>query len=294
MSNYFTPSYEQKRGPEPIGLEQYIQELAHQWQALLNSNPSESQLQKFLELNPCLVPGAWTPGCKSGHYPLHCALITQPELSGLSSRKPDFMWIAVHSLAWYPTLIEIEKPSKKIFRKDNVPTSQFSQALNQIAQWRTWFSDPSNQALFAREYGVSNWALASSMQMKPHFILVYGRRNEFIDDPERKKHRASLIPASDIGLMSFDRLKPDKELEEAITVRAIGNGKYRLVSVPPNFTLTPSMADRLLHISDFDKVINSNSKISTKRKPFLLERITYWRGWASSKDKGVIAGYYRE
>lgn len=50
-------------------------------------------------------------------YPLHCVLIAQPELPGLLTYRADSMWISAHSMAWYPTLIEIEVPHKRYFRK---------------------------------------------------------------------------------------------------------------------------------------------------------------------------------
>lgn len=294
MASLPAPKYQQERGPEPLGFEEYKHDLLKQWNNLLEDNPSEKRIQRFLEDNPCLVPGAWTPGTKSGHYPLHCALISQPRLPGLQARQPDFMWISLHSLAWYPTLIEIEKPDKRLFRKDGVPRADFTQAFNQIAQWRTWFSDPSHQTLFAQEYGVTNWALARHMQMKLHFILIYGRRREFENKPELKKHRPSLVTASDVELMSYDRLNPDRDLEEAITVRATGNGQYKVVSIPPIFTLSPTLADRLLHVRGFKSALNSSETISPQRTEFLLKRIDYWRNWASSDDGGLIAASYPE
>ena len=106
-----------------------------EYRALLSSGPDERQVQAFFERYPALVPGGLTPGGSTGHYPLHCALITQPVLPGFHSRLPDLMWIATDSGTWYPTLIEIESPGKRLFTKRGVPTAAFTQARTQLAQW---------------------------------------------------------------------------------------------------------------------------------------------------------------
>src|SRR6266576_5148094 len=101
----FTRTYETEAGPRPVSLNEYAPAIETRFRALLDSSPNERDLQRFLEQNPALVPGARTPGTPSGHAPIHNFLISQPRLHGLKSKLPDFMWIAKHSQAWYPTLI---------------------------------------------------------------------------------------------------------------------------------------------------------------------------------------------
>lgn len=137
------------------------------------------KFRSFLERHPSLVPGARTPGSPSGHFPLHCALITQPRLPGFHSRVPDFMWIAVDSGTWYPTLIEIESPDKKLFTRDGQQTAKFSQAKNQLDRWHSWFCNPTNVQQFIELYGIpSSWCNLLNRQL--HMILIYGRRAEFV------------------------------------------------------------------------------------------------------------------
>jgi hypothetical protein len=124
--------YEIKSGPQRTSFAEYAAHAKRDFSALLSRNPTELEIQKFLERHPSLVPGARTPSYSTGHLPLHCALITQPLLPGFHCRVPDFMWIAVHSGTWYPTLIEIEDPEKKLFTRNNQQTSEFSQAKNQL------------------------------------------------------------------------------------------------------------------------------------------------------------------
>jgi hypothetical protein len=286
-------TYTIESGPEAPSFEEYVTRTQASLIALLSRDPEERELQEFLEKNPAIVPGARTPGRPSGHYPLHCALISQPSLPGLSSRRPDFMWIPSHSATWYTTLIEIERLSKKLFTRKDLPTADFSQARNQLAEWRTWFSSPANVQKFIEEYGIPAQYL-QFMTWKLHMILIFGRRSEFQSKPMLSKHRAALMSAPDEELMSYDRLGFDTDLRDAITVRAVGFGRYRVLAVPPTFSTGPSMADRLLHIDGFSDAIDKNLEIPEPRREFLKRRIPYWREWAAKGRLGIINSGLRE
>lgn len=94
------------------------------------------------------------PGHDRGHAPLHWALITQPELPGVRRLRPDFMWISTISMAWYPTMIEIESTEKRIFLKNGDTSRHFNHARNQLAHWRAWFEEAGNLQQFIGKYGV--------------------------------------------------------------------------------------------------------------------------------------------
>jgi len=119
-------------------------------------------------------------------------------------------------------------------------------------------------------------------------ILIYGRRREFRDAPGLSKQRGSLLTGTDEELMSFDRLKSDKELCNAITIRATGHGNYKAVCVPPQFRLGPSLADRLQVIHGLEKALQATPTISNARRKFLISRIPYWQTWARNGGGGVI------
>ncbi|MCW5200653.1 DUF4263 domain-containing protein [Desulfobulbus sp. F4] len=279
-------TYEIAKGPSCYDIEKYIAMKNAEFQQIIETASTEAELQSFFELHPSFVPGAWTPSVKSGHYPLHCALITQPELRGLSTKIPDFMWISTHSAGWFPTLIEIESPRKRIFKKDGTPTADFTQARNQLEQWRTWFNSPSNVQQFIEMYHIPDY-MREYRQMKLHMILIYGRRSEFETNPIKSKDRLSFA-APDMELMSYDRLSCDRELSSAITVTLNKCNFYEAVSVPPTMEIGPCWAERFLHIGDMEKVIEKSSEISLERKKFLLERIPYWTEWARRGERGII------
>jgi hypothetical protein len=278
MTISFTPTYEQEKGPEVPDFKLYAGRIMSEFAELLADDPTENAVQHFLEQNPCMVPGAWTPGSPSGHGPLYGALITQPPLHGFHSRIPDFMWLSTHSGAWYPAMIEIERPSKRVFTNAGIPSADFSQARNQFNQWKTWLDEPANVQLLIDQYGVAS-AIRSFRPMELHFILVFGRRAEFESSAQLSKQRGKLLSLPE-ELLSFDRLDADPKLRNAVTVKAIGGGRFEVVAVPETFSLSPSNAADLLVFDGLVDAIRLNSRISKERANFLEKRIEYWKHWA--------------
>ena len=284
----FSVNYDLQVGPPHISVDQYAEWCTEKFRELLCSDPDESAVQEFLERHPWLVPGHATPGSPSGHFPLRCSLITQPKLPGQHVRFPDFMWIATHSGAWFPTLIEIEKPCKRIYNKNGTPSQHFSQARNQLNQWQTWFDSNANVAQFKEMYGIPDYMVKRRMNL--HMILVYGRRSELDEQPDLARQRGSLLSGNEES-MSFDRLLGpryiDTSMREAVTVTATGDGRYRAKYVPPVFGLDPALAERLLVIDGLEEAIEANPEISKERKMFLKQRIPYWKEWASAPNRVV-------
>lgn len=283
-------TYDLQIGPLHVPDHEFAEQSNQQYRQLLSTDPAEPEVQAFLEKHPWLVPGHSTPGVASGHYPLHCALITQPRLPGQDIYIPDFMWIATHSGAWFPTLVEIERPGKRIFNRDGTPSADFSKARNQLNQWRSWFNESTNVEQFLRTYGIPEFMLKRTRRL--HMILIYGRRSEFEGNPKLTHQRGSLLPGQDEELMSFDRLMVDTSLRDAITVKSIGHGRYRAIWIPPVFETGPSLAERLLCIEGISEAIDTNPEFDADRKVFLKRRIPYWREWASSPGgKGYNTGH---
>jgi hypothetical protein len=182
-----------------------------------------------------------------------------------------------------PTLIEIKASNKQIYRKTGaVPRSEFTQALNQLAEWRTWFEASGNRQVFIDDYGVPG--LFTGHAMKLDLFLVYGRHSEFDGDRARSQHRASLLPSSDEDLMSFDRLEPEEGLQLVMTVRALGNGRFRAVAIPPTFMLGPHIAEDLPPIDGVTEAISQSAWITPSRKQFLRQRLAYWMDWARARS----------
>lgn len=270
-------------GPPAQEFEEYAVESKQEYHALLASNPQEPSVQEFLERNPSFIPGGLTPGSTSGHAPLHGSVISQPVLPGFDARKPDFMWVSTHSEAWFPTLIEIERPGKRLYTSKGIPTADFTQARNQLAQWRTWFADPTNQQQFTDAYGIPRqWR--THRQPCLHMILIYGRRAEFEGSPTLSKHRGSLLSSPDEELISFDRLAPHRDLAYAAALRAKGSGVYGVLEVSPVFAFNETMIELARTADGLGEAIERNARIAPERKRFLLGELDYWLRHVSESD----------
>ena len=275
----FDVTYTQERGPAAIDFEEYSKLAMAEYHTLLETNPLEPAVQDFLERHPSMVPGAWTPGTKSGHGPLYHALITQPTLPGFGSRIPDFMWLSNHSGAIYAAIVEIERPGKRLFTRSGTPTAEFAQAYNQLTQWRVWFDSPANKQSFLDHYGISEQLRSKMFDL--HLIMVFGRRSEFNDSSVLSKHRGFLTAGRNEELMSFDRLQPDPTLHNVVTVSPLGNAIFSAKYVPDTFVTSPFNAHDLKPMRHLANAIDRNHNISPERRTFLKRRVVYWVAWAN-------------
>jgi hypothetical protein len=287
----FEKTYQMAPGepPAPMDGATYKAAVEQQWTQLLATDPWEKAVQLFLEQHPVLVPGAFgVLGLSSGHAPFPGALISQPKLYGFQGRVPDFLWISKNSTHLNPIFIEIERPGKKVFKADGDPTWQFTQARHQLAQWRQWIKVPNNQDAFFRAYQLDRFR---DLTFEPHYVLIYGRREEFADDTNRLKMMGSLM-APDETLMSYDRLSYEPKSDQLLSVRHTSEG-YQVRHIPPTYWLGPGMfhyAPRLLGRS---AAVDHNPLISAPRKEFLKSRIPYWEVW-EKLPSGITSGADRE
>lgn len=285
------PTYELVKGPEAMPWNEYDRRVREEWRLLLDSNPMEGAVQRFLEQHPALVPGFRSMSLASGHYPHPAALISQPKLLGLTTKIPDFLWIAKASDMLLPTFIEIERPAKRWFRKRGkratpVATGEFSEAKAQLASWRNWFREPVNLSWFQRYYEVPVRDL-KSLTMRPAFVLVYGRRREFAGDPAANRHRAEMV-GEDEHLMTFDRLEPSEWASNFMTCRKASETGFEAVAIPPTFEWVPGVLENHVAMRDMADAIAEVPWVSAPRRAFLLERLPYWSAWARMNETSVL------
>ena len=284
--NPFRRTYRIEDGPRHVSYEDYINTCHRTYEKLLSGNPTEPMMQDFLERHPFMVPGH-----DRGHMPLHVALVSQPELPGVKRLIPDFMWIATNSMEWYPTMIEIENPKKQIFIKNGDTGRDFNHARNQLAQWRAWFEENGNLQKFIRDYGIPERIKKRALRVRT--ILVYGRRSEFENDDRRTKQLASLCAEGE-EIMTYDRLRVARDMMQAITVRASGEGRYRAKWIPSVFETGPDFADRLLSIDEIPEAMRKNPELDGDRRSFLSRRVEYWKDWAARHREGYVTYGERE
>jgi len=278
----FAITYDLVADPPPAWKwEDYESYLVNEWNLLLDSDPGEAKVHRFLEQHPCMIPGGDGGGDSVGghHGPRPDAVVTEPELTGLRRPRPDFLWISYVSSEVHPVFIEIEDPAKRWFNRSGVQNERLSQAVGQVAGWRSWLDREANRLLFFEKYEVDSF-VRRHHAFRPVFCLIYGRRREFGSDPELTHQRAALRPEW-LTWMTFDRLQPLAGARWAVTARVTVDG-WRVVAVPPTFQLGPYTARTLVKMSGWEAAISSNRLMSEERRSFLLGRLDYWREWASS------------
>ncbi|MGH7206607.1 MAG: Shedu anti-phage system protein SduA domain-containing protein [Nitrospiraceae bacterium] len=260
----------------------YEKIILKEWRALLSSEESKSEaaLRKFLERHPCMVPGSRGPFGDGHHVPFPAAVISQPTLPGLHLRVPDFLWLAMNSESIYPVLVEIEAPSKRWFTKSGKQTEQLTQALDQLAEWKTWFARTQNVAQFV-DYYTLNRRVRSGMTLKPFYVLIYGRRHE-ANRLEHLAEKRGHLGRENEFLMTFDRLHPNPLAKNFLCVRRLRDG-YEALSVPPTLELSRPLAGYFSFIAGKTLALSSSPYLSDDRKEFLGDRFSYWDNWVKER-----------
>lgn len=256
--------------------------LSAQWKHLIDSDESRHEwlLQSFLERHPSLLPGSHTVDCSSGHWPFPFSVISQPRLPGLSTRQPDFLWIASNSTTVYPVLIEIETPYKRWFHsKGNEFHSDFSHALGQLIEWSAWFASGTNAASFKDYYEFPDYL--RDLTLIPRFVLIHGRRMEYECNPVRKA-KIAMTARSDQRLMSFDRLAPELKATCVGCVRKLEYG-YEAICVPPTFSVSTGELHR--PVPNWLEVIEQCEDMPEHRKVMLRQGI-----YAKASVKTYLSG----
>jgi hypothetical protein len=274
----FRKTYEMHPNPPAAMIwEDYERRVFREWHTLMNSPDGckERNIHQFLIKHPSLVPMV-------SRSPFPSALISQPPLVGIGQKIPDFLWIARDSLNLRPVFIEIESPCKRWFTQAGVPHHEFTQALNQLGQWRAWLNQPANQLNFFEQFLIPG-GMRRDLHFSPHFILIYGRRREFEQHPELSRLRAQ-FERGDQQVMTFDRLEPSAQNDIYISATKTQQG-YRALSVPAVFKWSPMIVEELMTIQGVPDAIRANDWISPNRRDFLVERYAYWENW-NRGDRG--------
>jgi hypothetical protein len=289
----FEKTYTIEPGPPPMSWDHYSARVLAEWRALIAVEAAEQErtLQQFLERHPSLVPGAFTTtgAGESGHVPFPSAVITQPPLQGLQKRVPDFMWIAVDSGTISPVLVEIEKPTKRWFREDGVPTQDLTQAQNQLNEWKAWFTEPVHRTSF-RDFFVVPDEIWRNCDFRPQYLLVYGSRSEFEGRADLNKKRRGL-ERPDEHYMTFDRLVPNANARQLMCVKITKAGVFEAITWPPVATFGPHYATDRSMFNNVEGAIERSEWLTDERRQFLLRRWPYWMNWALTHrdgDKGML------
>lgn len=259
-------------GPAALDTSTYLELLVPAWTALLDSEASKTEavVQDFMERHPGLVPGALTVDGDSGHAPWPFAVVAQPSLPDLSTKRPDFMWIATDSDTTYAILVEIETPhSRWWYQQGTEVHGDLSHAQGQLAEWRAWFQKPRNQIAFADYYELPDFL--RRRKLVPRYVLIHGRRSETGEDPARLSKRRELY-REDERLMSFDRIAPNEKAAQLLCVRRTAQG-YVLKNASPAFQVSDFDDHRYAAISGWDVGLAQTPDLAAERSAFVLQEV---------------------
>jgi hypothetical protein len=256
--------------------QEYFEAAMTRYWAVLEAATSEKDMQAFFDEHAPLMPFGFPD--YTGHGPHPRALVSQPELVGLGSRQPDFLWLTRDSAELRPVLIEIEKPTKRWATTGKNPqqTAELTQALNQLRQWREWMNRPENVLTFRERFAVpSNWR---GRRFRPMYVLIYGRKGENPDEIARLRAEHQ---HEDQRLITYDHIRPEPRQTGYISVRNDGIGTFRALHMPATASLIPDDPDEWLTIRDRAAMVARNEWISDERGRYLVEdRLPRWEDWA--------------
>lgn len=275
--------------PQPIAWDAYVEWLLPRWRELLSSDPPESAVQKFLESHPVLLPGGLGDVGPGGHHgPELDGVFREPPLEGLArNKRPDFMWITRSTALITPICIEIEKPGKMWFTQAGRPTADLTQALDQLTDWKAWFSEPENQLIFLKTYLRDEY---EDRQLLPQYVLIYGRASEFEvsgphQRPDRLKKKRDFMRREHEHFMTFDSLRPKRDFSNFATLSMTADGPA-LYAVPPSFTTGPLTLEIAGAVRRNPRAaIDKTSMWDDARKAHVLERWLYWQRVADKPDE---------
>ena len=182
-------------------------QLADMLKTLIDSDPKEEAVQEFFEAHPRCLPraGLFHHGLRGdivvSKLPLHNDFVT------------DFAYMTKNSQEVRIFCVEIERPGKSIFRKDNHFTSDYTKAKQQVVDWNHWAQH--NMREMVKYFGrLGRYLTEDFTALTMHSILIMGRRSELNTRARRERWsaEASLLPKS-IDVMTYDRIIEELEME---------------------------------------------------------------------------------
>ncbi len=167
--------------------------------SMIEAQKQESEFQNFLESNREFIPLSFLH-----HHGVHFNMVFT-KYPVQESYETDFMYLTKTSGSWRAVLVEIEKPSSKIFKKgSNEFHSDFISSKDQILNWKTKLSSPGAHETFKNNLSsLLQHMIGNEIDFR--YILIHGRRSEYEGSPERKRKIETDL-GKDVQFLSFDSL----------------------------------------------------------------------------------------
>ena len=172
--------------------DQVTSEDAAALQELLDRNPHELEMHRFLEDHPQFL--IQILGAGHGRYQL-----SKPRFG--AELIPDFLIAEMSSIGIQWHAVEIESPRSKAHRRDGLPSSKLNHAIGQIRDWRQWLR---NNIDYARRPREQNGLGLVGIDDRVTGLILIGRRQEHND--RYNEFRRDEIDRRRIVIHSYDWL----------------------------------------------------------------------------------------
>lgn len=146
----------------------------------------EEPIMDFLRDNPRLLTRKITPA----HHGSLC--IPKPRLG--SQFIPDFLIAGLDSAGWWWYGVELESPTKRMFRKNKDLSSTLSHAIRQIEDWRSWLQQHISYA--QKELGFVQ--IDADL---PCIVIIGRRENETLEMSSLQRRVRDVMRRDNCGLM---------------------------------------------------------------------------------------------
>jgi hypothetical protein len=156
-----------------------IDKIVQGFRKLIQQSSDEDPIHEFIRKNPVMLAAFQ---CRK--------LFNKPSILG--KHQPDFVILNTRREL---LLIELEKPSLKLFKKNGHPTADLNHAYEQVRDWK-------------HEYAKYPTAVLEGLKLKPDEVMtvkgvvIAGRSSK----PEHMKRHLSLPPYNDVEFLTFDDL----------------------------------------------------------------------------------------
>jgi Domain of unknown function (DUF4263) len=245
-----------------------------EFRALLDAGRAEQEYQAFLERHSRFVPREFVQ-----NHGIHANLVVR-KLAMARDYTSDLFYIAKSSGDTNFVFVELEKPSGRLFKRNNEFHADLLKGLDQVDRWRAWLSNRANLEGFVN--GTVKWLQTYGMRDNPvymKFVLVIGRRAEVAQNDLRRNLLAAK-EREDFKIVSYDSLLEDvaskrplyvgvrrnEYIEIESTVYA-GEGLFSLVP-PERLRINQSLRDDVLaHRSEWREIV------ALTPRTFMLDRL---------------------
>jgi hypothetical protein len=185
--------------------------LHERFQALLDSDASEEQLQQCLAQNQQLLARSFISN----------AGFVEPKFRFGAEYVSDFV-VGDFVQSWHFIFVELEPKDANAFNKDGTPGKRLSQAIRQLSEWKWWVNF--NPSYFLSRIKPSIDAMIRSLPLEEYSgtaflrdlgelnifntrqVVIIGRRGDSFQEEMRRRAALSELTGNNVEILTYDWL----------------------------------------------------------------------------------------